>query len=456
MNKLVILILVVVSLWSDTTALLFSQSWEWEIQAEGLATRWQGIDAVDSNVAVAFAWNKQSTGRQGIFRTLNGGKSWHDLPWLEERIGGIVDISITDSLNFWVLTPFAIDHTSDAGRTWELQYSDNSTTSWFNYIEMFDSLNGIAMGDGLPKHPILILRTTDGGKTWISQNQSRFINAFSGDIWHCIQFVTPEIGFGRFSYFGVNDSTLFLQKTVDGGKTWQSLPLNQRDFWTIRFYNEELGLAAWKANQKIFRTLDGGETWNSFATNLDGGWPADIEFFPNDPSKILIVFGSYLDCHLGLIQGNHLVFSRDTDKTWTELNISDIGKMFDIKMIDDQHGWIGGYEGIFHFSTKSTSSVMTEKATNLTFVLNQNYPNPLNSTTAIRFQLPYEMQVSLKIFNIQGEDIRTLINHNMLPGMQQVEWDGTDYSGKKVASGIYIYQLIAGEFKQAHKMTLVY
>ncbi|HEX9973983.1 MAG TPA: FlgD immunoglobulin-like domain containing protein, partial [bacterium] len=90
------------------------------------------------------------------------------------------------------------------------------------------------------------------------------------------------------------------------------------------------------------------------------------------------------------------------------------------------------------------------------FELLANYPNPFNSTTAIRFQLPHDTQVSLKIFNIHGEDFRTSIGHRMQPGMQQVEWDGTDYSGRKVASGIYIYQLIAGEFKQAHKMTLVY
>ena len=90
------------------------------------------------------------------------------------------------------------------------------------------------------------------------------------------------------------------------------------------------------------------------------------------------------------------------------------------------------------------------------FELLANYPNPFNSNTAIRFQLPYETYVTLKIFNVRGEDIRTLTRGRMKPGMQQVEWDGTDQADRRVASGIYIYQIIAGEFRQAQKMTLAY
>ena len=90
------------------------------------------------------------------------------------------------------------------------------------------------------------------------------------------------------------------------------------------------------------------------------------------------------------------------------------------------------------------------------FELYQNYPNPFNSTTAIRFQLPHATQISLKIYNIRGEEIRSVIAQRMLPGVQQLEWDGTDNAGRGVASGIYIYQLIAGDNKQVNKMILAY
>lgn len=90
------------------------------------------------------------------------------------------------------------------------------------------------------------------------------------------------------------------------------------------------------------------------------------------------------------------------------------------------------------------------------FELLANYPNPFNSTTAIRFQLPYETYVTLKIFNVRGEVIRTLASGRIKPELQKLAWDGTDQAGRKVASGIYIYQIIAGEFRQAQKMTLAY
>ncbi len=302
----------------------------------------------------------------------------------------------------------------------------------------------------MPKHPILILRTTDGGKNWRSQNQSYFINAFSSDIWRCIQFVSPEVGYGRFSYHAVPDSTQFLHKTLDGGITWQQLPLNQKDFWTIRFYNEKIGLACWLGNSPIYLTIDGGQTWTKNATNLKGGWSADVDFFPNDPSKVLAAFYKS-------IQIKYLIFSSDTGKSWVEISAPDIGQFHDIEMVADKHGWVVGESGIIHTSTGGVTSVTNAgKSVTRNFEVLQNYPNPFNSATAISFQLPYETHVMLKIYNIRGEDIRTLVNHNMMPGMKQVEWNGTNYSGSKVASGIYIYHLIARDFRQAYKMTLIY
>ena len=66
----------------------------------------------------------------------------------------------------------------------------------------------------------------------------------------------------------------------------------------------------------------------------------------------------------------------------------------------------------------------------------------------------HEYRIERKIG--RGEDIRTLTRGRMKPGMQQVEWDGTDQADRRVASGLYIYQIIAGEFRQAQKMTLAY
>jgi hypothetical protein len=87
--------------------------------------------------------------------------------------------------------------------------------------------------------------------------------------------------------------------------------------------------------------------------------------------------------------------------------------------------------------------------------LHQNYPNPFNPTTTIRFGLPEDSNVTLKIFNSRGQLIRTLTNRVFLAGEYRVVWDSTNDFGQQVASGVYIYQLKAGNFSSAKKMLLL-
>ena len=90
------------------------------------------------------------------------------------------------------------------------------------------------------------------------------------------------------------------------------------------------------------------------------------------------------------------------------------------------------------------------------FTLYQNYPNPFNPTTTIRFDLPKSANVVLKIYNILGQEINTLVNvEQMDAGFHQIVWDGTNTFGIKVATGVYIYQLRAGKFVKARKMSFV-
>ena len=97
------------------------------------------------------------------------------------------------------------------------------------------------------------------------------------------------------------------------------------------------------------------------------------------------------------------------------------------------------------------------------FTLEQNYPNPFRngaalreiSTTTIRYQLPQTTQVVLKIYNIFGQEVRTLINARQPAGANAVVWDGRDESGKEVSSGIYIYRLQTGESIQSRKLSFV-
>jgi immune inhibitor A len=94
------------------------------------------------------------------------------------------------------------------------------------------------------------------------------------------------------------------------------------------------------------------------------------------------------------------------------------------------------------------------------FVLRQNYPNPFNPTTEISYTIGVapdrrKSRVSLDVFNVLGQKVRTLVDEDQPPGTYTVTWDGTADSGMAVASGVYLYRLLRGNEVQARKMLLV-
>ncbi len=89
------------------------------------------------------------------------------------------------------------------------------------------------------------------------------------------------------------------------------------------------------------------------------------------------------------------------------------------------------------------------------FALSQNYPNPFNPVTNINFEIPEFARVELKIYDLTGKSIVTLVSGTLMPGYHQVIWDGTDSAGNLVATGVYIYTLRTPEGVFSHKMLLM-
>ncbi len=87
--------------------------------------------------------------------------------------------------------------------------------------------------------------------------------------------------------------------------------------------------------------------------------------------------------------------------------------------------------------------------------LYQNYPNPFNPATSIRFTLPKEERVQITIYNILGQRIRRLAGETFSAGEHTILWDGRDDAGLLLSSGVYIYEIRAGEFIERKKMTLL-
>jgi hypothetical protein len=84
------------------------------------------------------------------------------------------------------------------------------------------------------------------------------------------------------------------------------------------------------------------------------------------------------------------------------------------------------------------------------FSLEQNYPNPFNPSTTIRFSIPSASSVQLKIYNVLGNEIATIVNETFPAGSYNVEYDASN-----LPSGIYFYTLTTNDFSETKKMTLI-
>ena len=90
------------------------------------------------------------------------------------------------------------------------------------------------------------------------------------------------------------------------------------------------------------------------------------------------------------------------------------------------------------------------------FSLSQNYPNPFNPQTTISYQLPTNAQVTIKIYDVLGNEVRTLVNGNKPAGNHLIVWDGKNNLGENVGTGIYFYQLqLNNNILYANKMLLI-
>ena len=103
----------------------------------------------------------------------------------------------------------------------------------------------------------------------------------------------------------------------------------------------------------------------------------------------------------------------------------------------------------------SATDVSNDKIIPAKFTVFQNYPNPFNPSTTISYSIPTNSLVSLRIYDILGREVKTLVNSEQRAGVYNMVWNGENNFGNKVASGIYIYRVIAGNNIQTKKMILM-
>jgi len=182
----------------------------------------------------------------------------------------------------------------------------------------------------------------------------------------------------------------------------------------------------------ILHTANGGSNWN-----------------PQTSGTSSHHYGVYfIDADTGWIVGESGIIMHTTDggSSWSEQNSGTSNALNSIFFVDANTGWaVGNFGTILHTTTGGVTAVEEEGSefVNLpkTLSLAQNYPNPFNPQTTIQYALTKHSQVTLKIYNLLGQEIRTLVDGFQPSGPHKITWDGKGTSGERAASGIYFYKL---------------
>jgi hypothetical protein len=265
---------------------------------------------------------------------------------------------------------------------------------------------------------------------------------------------------------------VFLGSTVMAGSgiplSYQVLPNSNDNTATVQVYLENnAGMAG------VNIPLSFGSTNADIqCTKIDftGSRVAHFQRFPSidNQNKRLLVglirdIGENIDDVLppgeGLVVT--LYFSSKDSHCAPELKLTSwplsVGKLH-FEMVDDKGNSITDFEvkdADIPIPVKPGGTEEAVESKPAHFNLDQNYPNPFNPETVIKFSLPQDSRVSLKVYNILGQVVNTLVDETLPAGNHSVSWNGKNERGTDVASGVYFYRIKADNYESIMKMTLL-
>jgi len=351
----------------------------------------------------------------GVYRSTDYGSTWNLFGLGNYFVTNIrlIDSSMFVSVPFW------------DGGSYTYRYDG---TSWVpcGLPEGFTSIIGInktllasTIGSG-------IYRSSDNGATWLPSRAGL-------PVWnvHCL-FAYPP-----FLFAGVGGKGVF--RSTDFGSFWYSSnsgisgPLSE---FPETFLSVD-SLLYVGAGAGIFLSVDSGRAWTPRSTGLGG-----------NGLRHLAVSSPYL--FAGTSQGG-VYTSSNGGMSWRAFNAGLISYTIFQIIPAGPYLFAATYGGLWRRLISDVTSVErinTSTPTNHT--LNQNYPNPFNSSTRIQFSLAHEDYVTLRVFNLLGAEVASLLSQELHAGTYSTTWNANG-----VASGIYFYRLQAGEFVETKKMVVV-
>jgi photosystem II stability/assembly factor-like uncharacterized protein len=394
----------------------------WNIQPSGNHVMLLCIDFVSPNLG----WSLEASGGK-VLKTVDGGNNWFIVSenYLN-TFGYFYDVDfISDVIGFAISDNGIIMKTTDGGANW-IQIFNNASLG-FRRIKI--NQDGIGWTVGFNG---TIVNTTDNGNSWNIQNSPTSIPLLD------ISIVNQSLAY----IVGVNGTIL---KSLDGGQVWelQESPTSNA-LLSICFIDENIGWAVGQ-NGTIIYTINGGIpvelisfTATTIANELILDWSTATE--TNNSGFEILRFTQNDDDEwykIGFVPG-HGTTTETQHYSFRDNDVNPGKYQYKLKQIN--------YDGTFEYS----QIVEVEIPFVNEFSLSQNYPNPFNPSTVISYQLPIIGFVTLKVYDILGREVATLVNEEKPAGEYEVE-----FYGSELTSGIYFYQLKAGQYSETRKMVLM-
>lgn len=383
-----------------------------------------------------------------ILRTRDAGGTWS-----KSSLGNITlrAVQFLDSTTGYVVgygdSGGVILKTTDAGDNWDTITTKASGLCLAEHFMNKDT--GLVVGYG---H--FIVKTTDGGKTWLDLSSVVGTSIFINDI----DFLNDSVGFLAAGDCGpgfpcppATDYLGQIKKTTDGGNTWSGFA-TFGSFSAVSFGSDSVGLASLSSWSYFYRSGDGGTTWSIQRTNL---FPAlytgeiwRLDFLSTDTGWAVGTPDS--SGSAGLVAS-----TVDGGRNWKVEDSITTGTLHDIFFSNRRDAWVVGAKGAV-LRRDGFTSVESPHNIPAIFSLGQNYPNPFNPSTTITFQLSTTSQVTLKIYDLLGRGVKTLVDDvEETAGQHAVIWDGTGHDGRQVASGVYFYRLTTPNGSITNKAVLI-
>lgn len=294
----------------------------------------------------------------------------------------------------------------------------NAASSWTAISPDLTNGNQARLGtvttiDVSKTNPNVIIAGTDDANVWITSN--------SGTNWTKVSAALPYRWITRVAIDPSNENIAYV--TFNGLK--------------------------WRDPQPhIFRTANKGQTWSDISNNLPD---APVNAFAIDPLRTNILFaGSDVGCY----------YSTNTGQSWQFLGSGlPMVSVYDMKIHPSAYYLVIGTHGRSMYKIDLNTLIginSNEQLAAADYKLEQNFPNPFNPETTIKYSVSRKSFVQLKVYDVTGRLINNLVSKNLSAGSYSAVWNGNDINGNSVSSGIYFYCItIDGSKSVSRKMLLI-